>query len=384
MNSVDQSSDMHERKIGLADCLRSAEPLYILPRDDAAETVISPALGSCLSAQVMIGYFTSQSFAQIAPGLASYLRHSSEPLSIIVSPYLTAEDRAALHEGVISPEALACKRFDMGLPDADALTKHSLKCLAWLVSAGRLEMKVAIMRDALFHTKAWIFQDGRDVAVLHGSANMTDSGLGKNREQFGLARSWVGSDAARVCARLQEEFRLLWAGGDSDCIVMDLPGAIQNKLLQDYKSNEMPTEEDFLRVWRGANGLSDVNVAIAEVSKPKFQIPSWLKYRSGNYSHQGAAIDCWEAEGRRGILEMCTGSGKTLTAMVAAQRLYEQVGPLLIVVTAPYNVLLEQWSSEIKLFGLSPVDLSRESGQKGREKAIANARRRLQLGLSPT
>jgi superfamily II DNA or RNA helicase len=69
--------------------------------------------------------------------------------------------------------------------------------------------------------------------------------------------------------------------------------------------------------------------------------------------------------------------------MVGAQHLHQVVGPILIVVAAPYTVLVQQWCGEIELFGLSPINLTLEAGPKGREQAIADARRRLRMGLTP-
>lgn len=371
----------------LVDVLARAEPIYLLPKDDVAELVISPALAACDSADIMIGYFASQSLAEIAPGLASYLRSTAEPLRIIVSPYLTADDRTALSSDPMAAHSLATAKFADSLPDADALSRHTLECLAWLVSLGRLQLKIALMRDALFHPKVWLFNDGRDRAALHGSANMTGAGLGRNREQLSLARAWTGDDPQRTCTRLVEEFELLWSGGDADCVVVDLTRAIADRLIEDYKSDRMPSEADYRRLWRKVQGLpgetSIVQTSDTVAREIRFTIPHWLNYRSGDFAHQGEAVDAWRAVERRGILEMCTGSGKTLTAMVAAHGLHEETGRLLIVVAAPYKVLLQQWCSEITQFGLAPVNLSEETGAKGREQAIANARRRLRLGITP-
>lgn len=371
---------------GLATNLRAAEPIYILPKDDAAGDVIVPALATSSSAEVMIGFFASQSLAEIAPGLATYLRSTTEPLRLVVSPYLTATDQEALAAG-LSPDALAETKLVEGWPTADELSEHALQCLAWLISQGRLQMQIALMRDALFHPKVWLFHDGTDVAALHGSANMTGAGLGKNREQLSLARGWMSDDAARTCAKLSAEFELLWKGGDNDCVVVDLPRALEERLLRDYKTERLPDEDDCRRLWRKAHGLPEVSIADiipTQTRELTFAIPDWLEYRSGDYAHQGEGVDAWSNAHWRGILEMCTGAGKTLTAMIGAHQLHEQVGPLLIVVAAPYNVLVQQWCGEIDLFGLKSVDLTAEAGPKGRERAIADARRRLRLGLSPS
>jgi len=367
--------------------LRGAGPIYVLPKDDVAEQVITPALAASSSARIMIGFFASQALGEIAPGLATYLRETSAPLRLVVSPFLTSADQEALARGV-DGTVLAETVFAGNLPNADELARHTLSCLAWLVAQGRLEIKVALMRDALFHPKVWIFGDGSNTAVLHGSANMTGAGLGKNREQLSLARGWASDDGALTCGRLADEFELLWCGGDNDCLVVDLSKAVSEKLLRDYKSSSPPEEKECRRLWRRAQGFpeetAEETVSARAAGRPGFHIPDWLDYRSGAYAHQGEAVEAWRAAKWRGILEMCTGAGKTLTAMVGAHHLCAEAGPLLIVVAAPYNVLVQQWCGEIELFGLRAVDLTAAGGPKGRDRVIADARRRLHMGLSPS
>ena len=70
-------------------------------------------------------------------------------------------------------------------------------------------------------------------------------------------------------------------------------------------------------------------------SRPAFAIPSELRFEDGPFAHQGKAVKAWCEAGYQGVLEMATGSGKTITAMICAHRLYEVEKPLLIVVEAP-------------------------------------------------
>ena len=370
----------------LSSVLTHSRPLYILPRDNVATEVLSPAMSASKSVDIMMGFFSSRSFSEIAPGLAAFLTNSAEPLRLIVSPYISEDDQKALREGLLGTSNVASDALERMMPDAEELARHTLKCLAWLIASGRLSLKIALMRDALFHSKVWMFDDGVDRAALHGSANMTGKGLKGNREQLSLSRNWVSAEADETCRELQSEFDLLWSGADPDCIVIDLPKAIEEKIVQDYKGERQPTEVDFNRIWRRAHGLADepinVDELLARESDRSFRIPDWLEYRKGEYSHQGRAIDAWFAAGKRGVLEMCTGSGKTLTALTAAQLLHEQIGKMLIVVSAPYNVLVSQWCGEIELFGLRPINLSEAGGPSGRARMLAEARRRLKRGVS--
>lgn len=80
--------------------------------------------------------------------------------------------------------------------------------------------------------------------------------------------------------------------------------------------------------------------------------PDWLEARD----YQRAAIEAWMTHEGQGILNMATGTGKTVTALLAATRLATlQDGRLVLVVAAPYQHLVDQWVEELREFGVTPV-----------------------------
>ena len=111
-----------------------------------------------------------------------------------------------------------------------------------------------------------------------------------------------------------------------------------------------------------------------------FSIPSELQFETGPFAHQGHAVKAWCDAGYRGVLEMATGSGKTIAAMIAANRLSANHEPLLIVVAAPYVPLIQQWCAEIRPFGISPVNLTAAPGPRGRARELGRIRRQLRHG----
>ena len=119
-----------------------------------------------------------------------------------------------------------------------------------------------------------------------------------------------------------------------------------------------------------------------ELSRSSFVIPPQLRFEDGPFEHQGRAVKAWCEADYCGVLEMATGSGKTITAMICARRLYETHKPLLIVVAAPYVPLIQQWCDEIAPFGLRPVNLTVVSGARGRASELNRIKRRLRNGAS--
>ena len=226
--------------------LDQAKPLYILPREDIVDSVLVPAFEVSDSVDCMMGFFSSHSLAEIAPGLATYLARNGKPMRLIVSPYLSLEDQAAIRAGLKLDEEVAADLIISLLPDANDLASHTLACLSWLIKEKRISIRIALMRVGLFHTKAWIFRTTTDSAALHGSSNMTKAALKWKREQLTLSRSWKGEEPQYHIVKLQSEFESLWRGGDEDCRIIDLPKAVERQLLQNHLPDREPTPNEFL------------------------------------------------------------------------------------------------------------------------------------------
>ena len=334
---------------------------------------------------VMMGYFASSSFAEIAPGLATFLRRTQAPLRIVVSPFLTETDFDTLTRNDKYRADLARRLLIDDVPNEHDFARHTLECLAWLINQSRLTLKIAVMRFALFHPKVRLFHDGKNRAALHGSTNLTVSGLKHNREQITLSRDWTGAESSYAIDRLRKEFDALWSGGDDDCYVLSLDDAVAREVVEKYKTDRMPNEHSLQALWRKAHGLPSPATEDRFSSPHALVVPPHLEYDSGNFAHQGKAVRAWEAADRRGILEMATGSGKTITAMICAARLQDAVSDgLLVVVAAPYRPLTEQWCEEVRLFSVDPIDLTVAGGPRPRARAIGQAGRRLRTGISRT
>lgn len=366
----------------LKEALEPARPLYVLPVDPVTNEVLIPALRATRSLDMMMGYFSSSSFAEIASGLAAFLRNETAPLRLIVSPFLTTGDFDTLTKDQEALAAFAQRILVDEIPDEDLLVQHTLECLAWLITQERLILQVAVMRDALFHPKVWLFEDETDRAALHGSTNLTGRALTRNREQLTLSRAWKGEEPLFHVERLRQEFDELWSGGDQDCYVLPLPDAVKNKIVRDYKTETMPDEKGLSAMWAQAHGIEKPVDTDQAAKANALSIPAYLVYETGDFSHQGEAVAAWENAGRRGILEMATGAGKTITSMICASKLQDDVGKLLVVVSAPYRPLIEQWCGEIREFGVEPINLTAAGGPLARDREIKQAGRRLRRGSS--
>lgn len=280
-------------------------PLYMLPTDPLADEVLIPAFTTADSVDCMVGFFSSEVLASLAPGLATFISRSDRPFRLIVSPLLRDEDRSAIERGLV--EQVAETIMDRLTITEDILEQHTLKCLSWLLREGRVMIKVALMRDALFHPKVWIFESQGDSVAVHGSSNITLAGIRKNIEQVSTSQSWLDPTQLHITKRFRDQFDRLWADRDPNCIVVDMPEAIRHRLVRAYNTPTPPSEDDVRSLYRRAAGIQkrDGPDLVSRVHNV-FTIPSWLRYEDGPFAHQGKAVTAWCEAGYRGVLEMAT------------------------------------------------------------------------------
>ena len=357
--------------VNISEKIEAIKPLYLTPNENISREVLIPGYQEAESADCMVGFFSSSSLSLVAPGLATYLHRTDKPLRLIISPHLSDWDIQAMEGGIFGEEEIINGFFDSIFTSEEQLVNFTLRSLSFLIKENRVEIKIALLKDALFHLKVWLFHLDIGTFAVHGSTNFTLSGISRNKEQISISKSWVDNTQSYTTTILEDQFDSLWTNNEMDCKVIALPMAISDKLVKKYSNGERPTENELAALYQKAESGNQ-----PDPNRQEFIIPKGLVYDSGPYQHQGKAVDAWKANKYRGILSMATGSGKTITAMIGSFKLWKELGSLVVVITAPYIPLLNQWEEEVKLFGLDPTNLSGVSAAQ-KAKTIARIRRRL-------
>ena len=349
--------------------------LYRLPESPIGPRILIPAFRAASRVRGAFGWFTAGWIERLAPGLAEYLsRPESAPIQFTVAPVFYATEREAVErsQSLSTEEAaqLVADVFVGERVDASALGRHALDCLAWMIAADRLRLRVAVpTADSNYHPKVWLFEDGENQVLVRGSANATGRGLSAAVEHMDVDVTWV----EHGCDRVRDGVAMLddWSEGRSAGLarVVDLPDAINEAILR-TAPDAAPSPEDYARAasddaspsW-ATQPLDRLRARLEADSRnrerPQLRVPDWLEWQTGQYAHQGEAVSAWESapDPERGTVAMATGAGKTLTALVCATRAQDRLGgrPLLVVVSAPSVPLILQWQTEVRRFGIDAV-----------------------------
>ncbi|MDM0091589.1 MULTISPECIES: DEAD/DEAH box helicase family protein [unclassified Variovorax] len=345
--------------------LQSIKP-KISYRSDAGNVVDDfyvPCMTNAVLYRRAVGYFTSGSLSLAARGAARLIK-SGGKIQLITSPQLSAEDTEAIEKGYESRGQRIRKLFETELEQLqDELERERLNALAWLISINALEIKLALRVDprtgklgrGIYHEKIGVFEDSSGAMIAFtGSQNETTGGLVSNFESIDVYWSW-DDPHGRTRAKAAD-FDDLWAGapGNPALLVEDfteIAKEVLAKFRRDQPPEFDPDEEQVRRTKRGPRSP---------------QIPETIRLQD----HQLLGIRNWVAAGGKGVLQMATGAGKTITALAAAVRLYEQMGLQALIVVCPYRHLVQQWCREAESFGFDPL-LAFESINRWAERLTA-------------
>ncbi len=271
-------------------------------------------------------------------------------MRLVASPVLSQDDVLAIREGyrqreeVISESLL--RSLEVPVPDP---VRDRLHFLAWLISEGRLDIKIAVVDDdrgfGIYHEKTGIFLDEeKNYVVFTGSANESIGGLISNFESIDVYRSWIPADQERIGPKLID-FENLWHDRTQNLHVLPFPDAARRALIQlrpDQKPTKDPEEDASYRV-------------IERSAQNTPQIPETLQLRQ----YQKDAVRAWFTRNGRGTWRMATGTGKTITVLALVAHLYRTMRqherPLVVIVLCPFQHLVTQWSDEARRFGIDPV-----------------------------
>jgi superfamily II DNA or RNA helicase len=315
---------------------------------DVVNDFLSPALSSGVSYDRLAGYFNSGALAAAARGISEFVLNGGK-MRVIASPQLSPKDLEILKTVNSQNERLSI--FSNALLGsltnsdllADEFERDHVAAMAWMLREGQLEIRIALAAEGqdettLFHQKVGVITDAiGDQISFSGSINETAAGWTKNIEEFKVFRSWHDAESDFVMHD-KELFNRYWSADQNERVkVVPLEKAVFDEIIK----------------------LAPRNFSDLRLSRPR---KSTLKQEKPTFAlrdYQKAAIEAWLGAGRRGLLEMATGTGKTKTALACFEKVLDGNPRLMTVITAPYQHIAAQWVKEFSEH--EPLFLANES-----------------------
>lgn len=301
-----------------------------------------------------VGYFTSKGVQELKNGLKKFNENGGY-IRLVTSTRLEPDDLEEIRLGYSLREKVqeAFHRTLKTLEDGE-VSEDTLGYIGKLIKDKVLDIKIAIFKndeDTLYHEKIGFFSDesGNQVYFI-GSNNETRGGLVSNGESFEVHKSWASEPDNRRVTTAHQDFERLWSGAIEKLEVLEI-SEVSKEL---FERHAVAFEERE----RGAKLPPVDKTSVDEPpvdEQPDHVTPlddeQQLPVKPFSlYPYQQEAVDAWLNNGGRGVLKMATGTGKTVTAIGAIEKLLESrddVEPLLILITCPLKHLVLQWSQSL-------------------------------------
>ena len=341
---------MQLSEIGFKECWNTEE-------DNILEDFYIKALSNAKEYHRATYTFSSNLLVVAAQGIDGLI-NSDGDMKLIFGDDLSSEDYDAIIEGkklqTYKEKCLENLRDTLKAASQDKLYSHRAEVLCWMIGSKKLEMKFALMKNKkLFHPKLGIiYGSNNERMVFKGSGNETQGGLDLNWETFDVYKSWDKDIYKKYGKATEDWFKKSWELNNSST----------------FTTFKIPSEElETIFLTSLKNRISSVSFKPAqkelEISKEqkidlKPKIPTEIDGKPFNIrKYQKEALNAWQKNNFKGILEHATGSGKTITAIYGITKIFEdfQRGTLVTIIGVPYQILADQWEEECKHFNIRPI-----------------------------
>jgi superfamily II DNA or RNA helicase len=296
-----------------------------------------------------VGFFSSSIFSVIATGITA-LADNSGQIQLVASPKLSEEDIIAIKQGYLIRDEIVKNAIKRELvTPRNPFEAKNLNILANLIADGIMDIKIALTENevqaGMFHVKMGLVEDSSgNVVAFTGSMNESLTALELNYESIDVYCSWKTVDEqVRVTDKINQ-FTSIWNNTEPNVSIVDFP-ELKQEIIDRYK----------------ITAISDYAEEEKEVVKifEESTVKHWLHTPdnfTGYFDYQRQAMEKWRENGYRGIFDMATGTGKTLTALGALELLCSELNDRIgIIIVCPYQHLIEQWIKDIIAYGVTPI-----------------------------
>lgn len=345
--------------------------------DNVVQDFYIPLLKEAVSYKRAVGFFSSSSLVEISKGIAGMAAEGGK-IQIVASPYLSDEDIDAIRHGYEDRNKIIERALLTQISEkpTDYYSMERLNLLAALIADGVMDIQIAYTEDknriGMYHEKMGIIEDVHgDKIAFSGSNNESATAMTINYETMDVFTSWGDSSEIERVRLKENAFYSIWHDTEPNIKVLKFPN-ITDALIERYRrkpANFAIDDEQFVRrMLTYASKISDISSTYRGPIGAR--VPDDITLRE----YQKEAISVWVGENYRGIYDMATGTGKTLTGLGAISKLSEDLDDILaVVIVCPYQHLVEQWVEDIVRFNIKPIIAYGDSPQKDWKKRLSRA-----------
>ncbi len=331
---------------------------YVPGEEFSPERFFNDGLKNSTEFDLKLGYFSSAAISVLAEGFATFISKGGY-MRLIINHIVSKKDKEAISDGMMG-NVIDCSdlsNFQYLKTTFNEYEEQFFRCLAYMISQKRIDIRIIKPRGqkGIAHTKSGQFRDGDSTTAFTGSANFTISGLFNNIEEIKIDRSdSIDMMVQNRIIKQKNDFDAIMSGekkGIEYLSSKDLVEAISTnygdsdieelldveKKLEEIKRNKQRESES---PWCACEDIPEI--------EPSFPYEAPFPY-------QTKALDEWRKNDCKGLFNMATGTGKTITSLNCLLSLYKDTGCYKAIILVPTIPLVDQWEKECRKFDYTKI-----------------------------
>ena len=272
---------------------------------------------------LLLGYFSSNAFRELSVAFSRFIINEGV-IKIITNQFISKADFNNLIDNSKFDDENTfnlSNDFEKLKNSLDSYGQHFFDCLKYLINEERLFIQPVKWGEGQSHAKHMILFDGKNYISTDGSSNFTLSGLTINGEKFSVKFDWESEGRRKDILEELDQFQKIfnrevkgYRYHNPDQIV-----EIIDKVGNDLKKNQLLDKSISLldndNFHENIKRIRDQRKI--EFEKILFEIKSTPIFPNGwePHQYQKDALNKWIDNDRKGIFNMATGTGKTITSL---------------------------------------------------------------------
>lgn len=221
---------------------------YFSDSENLAEGFFIPVLKNAVKFDRVSAYFSAKSLALYAEGL-EFFGKAGHCYRLVISKDVSETDFEEIKNGYKLKDSLSAEMISALREELSLSEERKISNLAYLISLGIVDIKIAFKKIGIMHDKCGIITDEQgNVICFRGSYNATQAAAIKNYESFFVTCSWLDCDGFYLSgiAESEKQFSALWNNRKDGMCVLPAQNVIIREIAR-YNKGKLIVDDNLLQ-----------------------------------------------------------------------------------------------------------------------------------------
>lgn len=217
----------------------SFDPLYT--NKEKIKYFYANALRNANSYKRVSAYFGKNVFSFFKDSLPSFIKNGGY-MQLLISHDITKDDLDEIEKGYKDKKTLRISNKKIIEDVQNMCDKENYNLLSYLISVGRLDIKICYQSKGVYHSKYGIISDSFNNELIHlGSDNITPAAIENNTETFTVNTNFEspGKKELLTIKQLKDDFNDTWNNMKDGVETFDLPDPFIRKIIDKFDEKEI-------------------------------------------------------------------------------------------------------------------------------------------------